>query len=165
MDEAFELFERMPQRNVVSWSTLVSGYSKVGDMGMARMMFDRMPFKNLVPWTIIISGYAQKGLAKEAIMLYDQMERDGLKLDDGAVISILAACAESGACRMHNDLELAEEALDQLVKLEPSDPGNFSIVSNMYAAAGDWENMANMRLQMRSIGVQKTSGASSIEVE
>ena len=66
---------------------------------------------------------------------------------------------------MHNDLELAEEALDQLVKLDPSDPGNFSIVSNMYAAAGDWENMANVRLQMRSIGVQKPSGASSIEVD
>lgn len=328
MDEAFALFERMPQRNVVSWSTLVSGYSKVGDMEMARMMFDKMPFKNLVTWTIIISGYAQKGLLKEAIMLYDQMEKAGLKPDNGAIISILSACAESGlialgkkvhasierisfkcstpvsnalldmyakcgdfneayrvfdgiakkdliswnsmlqglamhghgekalqlfsrmekarirpdkvtfigvlcacthagfvekglhafhtmereygivpeiehygcmidllgrgkrlreafrlvhsmpmepnaviwgtllgACRMHNDLELAKEALDQLVKLDPSDPGNFSIVSNMYAAAGDWENMANVRLQMRSIGVQKPSGASSIEVD
>ncbi|KAK9922349.1 hypothetical protein M0R45_030816 [Rubus argutus] len=41
------------------------------------------------------------------------------------------------ACRIHNDLELVEEALDLLVKLDPSNPGNFSIVSNLYATAGD----------------------------
>ena len=60
------------------------------------MLFDKMPVKNMVPWTIIISGYAKKGITKEAIGLYDKMEEAGLRPDDGTVISILAACAESG---------------------------------------------------------------------
>ena len=34
MSKAFELFGKMPERNVVSWSTMVSGYCKVGDMDM-----------------------------------------------------------------------------------------------------------------------------------
>ena len=327
MKMAFELFEKMPERNVVSWSTMVLGYCKVGDMDMARMLFDKMPVKNLVTWTIIISGYAKKGLTKEAIGLYDRMEKAGLKSDDGAVISILAACAESGllglgekvhasinrtkfkcstlvsnalvdmyakcgsldkaysvfngmarrdvvswnamlqglgmhghgeealqlfsrmkqdgfvpdkvtfigvlcacthagfveegrqyfyamerdyrivpevehygcmidllgrgghlkeafrlvrsmpmepnaiiwgtllgACRMHNAVDLAGEVVDHLVKLEPSDPGNFSLLSNIYAAAGDWDSVSKLRLQMRRTGIQKPSGASSIEV-
>lgn len=328
MDDAFKLFDEMPERNVVSWSTMVLGYCKAGDMEMARMLFDKMPVKNLVSWTIIISGFAEKGLAREAIGLYDQMEEAHLKLDNGTVISILAACAESGllrlgekvhssinknnfnctteisnalvdmyakcgrldmafnvfngtrnkdvvswnamlqglamhghgekalelfkrmkeegfspdrvtmigvlcacthagliddgtryfhnmerdyavvpeiehygcmvdllgrkgrleeairlihsmpmepnaviwgtllgACRMHNAVELAREVLDHLVKLEPSDPGNLSMLSNIYAAAGDWDCVADVRLRMRSIGIQKPSGASSIEVD
>ncbi|KAK8553148.1 hypothetical protein V6N13_089363 [Hibiscus sabdariffa] len=328
MEEAFELFQKMPQRNVVSWSTMVMGYSKAGDMDMARVMFDKMPLKTLVPWTIIISGYAEKGLAKEAIGLYDQMERHGLRLDDGSVISILAACAESGlltvgikvhdsikrlkficsiavsnalvdmyakcgsldkawnvfngmakrdvvswnamlhgfamhgrgrealhvfsrmkkegfqpdritfvgvlcacthagfidegveyfytvekdygivpqiehygcmidllgrggrlkeafrlihtmpfepnaiiwgtllgACRLHDAKELAEKVLDHLLELDPCDPGNYSMVANIFAAAGDWDSAASLRLRMRSIGIHKPSGASSIEID
>ncbi|XP_002532904.2 pentatricopeptide repeat-containing protein At3g29230 [Ricinus communis] len=328
MSQAFNLFEKMPERNVVSWSTMVSGYCKTGDMEMARMLFDKMPFKNLVTWTIIISGFAEKGLAKEATTLYNQMEAAGLKPDDGTLISILAACAESGllvlgkkvhasikkirikcsvnvsnalvdmyakcgrvdkalsifnemsmrdlvswncmlqglamhghgekaiqlfskmqqegfkpdkvtliailcacthagfvdqglsyfnsmerdhgivphiehygcmidllgrggrleeafrlvqsmpmepndviwgtllgACRVHNAVPLAEKVLDRLITLEQSDPGNYSMLSNIFAAAGDWNSVANMRLQMKSTGVQKPSGASSIELD
>ncbi|KAL5741321.1 hypothetical protein ACOSP7_028053 [Xanthoceras sorbifolium] len=328
MNMAFELFEKMPERNVVSWSTMVWGYSKDGDMDTAKLLFDRMPVKSLVPWTIIISGYAEKGMANEAVRLYDQMEEVGLKPDNGTVISILAACSESGllslgmkvhasivrnrfkcstnvsnalvdmyakcgslakamsvfdqmpkkdlvswnamlqglamhghgekalelfsrmkqegvqpdeitfigilcacthaglvdegvryfyamerdygilpqvqhygcmidllgrggrlkeafklvhsmpvepnviiwgtllgACRMHNAVELAEKVHDHLVKLEPSDPGNYSMLSNIFAAAGDWDSVANVRVKMRSTGVQKPSGASSIEVD
>ncbi|GFS32455.1 tetratricopeptide repeat (TPR)-like superfamily protein [Actinidia rufa] len=96
MDAAFELFQKMPNRDVVSWSTMICGCCKAGDMEMARIMFDKMPGKNLVRWTIIISGYAEKGMAKDAISLFDKMEEAGLKPDHGVVISILAACAESG---------------------------------------------------------------------
>ncbi|KAL7223886.1 hypothetical protein ACSBR1_025362 [Camellia fascicularis] len=86
----------MPERNVVYWSTMVSGYCKAGDMVMARMLFDKMSVKNLVAWTKIISGYAEKGLENDAIGLYNKMEAAGLKLDDRTIVSILAACAESG---------------------------------------------------------------------
>ena len=96
MDRAFELFERMPQRNIVSWSTMVCGYSKGGDMDMARVLFDRCPAKNVVLWTTIIAGYAEKGFVREATELYGTMEEAGLRPDDGFLISILAACAESG---------------------------------------------------------------------
>lgn len=70
-----------------------------------------------------------------------------------------------GACRMHNAVGLAEEVLDCLFKLEPSDPGNYSLLSNIFASAGDWSSVANVRLQMKNFGIQKPSGASSIEVD
>nr|XP_027188630.1 pentatricopeptide repeat-containing protein At3g29230-like [Cicer arietinum] len=96
MEKAFDVFERMGERDIISWSTMVCGYSKKGDMDMARMLFDRCPMKNLVLWTTIISGYAEKGQVKEATGLYDEMEEAGLRPNDGFLISILAACAESG---------------------------------------------------------------------
>ncbi|KAJ0973792.1 hypothetical protein J5N97_015757 [Dioscorea zingiberensis] len=95
MDKAFALFERMPERNVVSWCSLVSGYCRSGDMDMARMLFDKMPTKNLVSWTVMVSGYAEKGLSREATCLFRQMVEAGL-VDEVAIVSILAACTESG---------------------------------------------------------------------
>ncbi|KAM7506799.1 hypothetical protein LguiA_017252 [Lonicera macranthoides] len=328
LNAAYELFGKMPNRNVVSWSTMISGYSKAGDMEMAKMLFDKMPIKNMVTWTIIISGYAEKGFTKEAVSLYDEMEEAGLPPDDGTIISILAACAESGllglgkkvhgsiersrykcsinvcnalidmyakcgrlnkafkvfsqmrkrdlvswnamihglamhgrgekalklfsemkqdglapdkvtfvgvlcacahggfidegihyfysmerdygvvpeiehygcmidllgrgglleeafglvhnmpiepnviiwgallgACRKHNAVELAEDVLVQLIKLEPTNAGNLSMLSNIYAAAGDWCGVANARLKMKNMGGQKPSGASLIELD
>lgn len=330
MSKAFELFEKMPERNTVSWSTMVMGYSKAGDMEMAKIMFDKMPLpaKNVVTWTIIIAGYAEKGLMKESDKLVDQMVASGLKFDAAAAISILAASAESGllslgtrvhsiikrsnlnsnatvlnalldmyakcgslekafdvfnnmpkknlvswntmlhglgvhghgkeaielfsrmrsegirpdrvtfiavlcscnhaglidegidcfysmekvydlvpqvehygclvdllgrggrlkeaikvvqtmpmqpnvviwgallgACRMHNSVDIAKEVLDHLVKLDPSDPGNYTLLSNIYAAAEDWAGVADIRSKMKSMGVAKPSGASSVELE
>lgn len=63
---------------------------------MARLFFDKMPVKNLVSCTIMISGYAEKGFIKETISLYNEMENSELELDDGTIISIITACAESG---------------------------------------------------------------------
>ncbi|KAL0350842.1 UNVERIFIED_CONTAM: Pentatricopeptide repeat-containing protein [Sesamum radiatum] len=69
-----------------------------------------------------------------------------------------------GACRMHNAVQLAEEVLHQLVKLEPAGPGNFSMLSNIYAAAGDWGSVSNARLQIRNIDSKRPSGVSLIEL-
>ncbi|GJT18161.1 pentatricopeptide repeat-containing protein [Tanacetum coccineum] len=328
LNDAFELFERMPERNVVSWSTMLTGYSKSGDMDMTRMLFDKMPVKNMVSWTIIIAGYAAKGLAKEAVDLYERMEEEGYRPDDGAIISILAACAESGllwlgkrvhqsikrngyycstlienalvdmyakcgslnkalsifngmgkkdlvswnamihglamhghgsealelfakmkeegftpdkvtfvgvlcacthggyvdegiqffytmerdygvppeiehygcvidllgrggrlqeafrlvrtmpvepnviiwgallgACRLYNAVELAQEVLEHLVMLEPENAGNYSMLSNIYAATGNWASVADVRLRMKNTGSGKPSGASLIELD
>jgi len=70
-----------------------------------------------------------------------------------------------GACRIHNDVKLATSVSKHLFKLVPSDPGNFSLLSNIYAQSGDWINVAKVRKQMNNEGGQKPSGVSSIEVD
>ncbi|CAL5092814.1 unnamed protein product [Urochloa decumbens] len=328
-EEAFELFQTMPERNVVSWSTVVSAYCKKGDMDMARVIFDKMPTKNLVTWTIMVSACAQKGLVEEAGRLFTQMKEASVELDVAAVVSILAACAESGslalgkrihrhvrqrklgrltlvcnalmdmfckcgcvnradyifdteivekdsvswniiiggfamhgdgekaldlfaqmkqqgfcpdavtlinilsacthmglveegrryfanmetdygirpqiehygcmvdllgrgglieeavdmiksmpwepneviwgsllsACRLHKNVEYAELAVNELSKLQPSNAGNYAVLSNIYAEAGQWSDMAKARVQMKGTGSQKIAGSSWIELD
>ncbi|KAL8475758.1 hypothetical protein ACS0TY_028426 [Phlomoides rotata] len=69
-----------------------------------------------------------------------------------------------GACRMHNALQLAEEVLDQLLKLEPTNAGNLSMLPNIYAAAGEWESVANARIRMWKTANKRPPGASLIEL-
>ncbi|KAI3736265.1 hypothetical protein L6452_15804 [Arctium lappa] len=59
LDEARKVFDKMPQRDVVSWTTLISGYSQSGCIDEARKVFEMMPEKNPASWNAMIAAYVQ----------------------------------------------------------------------------------------------------------
>lgn len=69
-----------------------------------------------------------------------------------------------GACRSHQNVELAEESARRLVELEPSHDGNYVLLSNVFASKGKWEDVAKVRAHMRAQNVQKTPGCSGVEL-
>ncbi|RRT44410.1 hypothetical protein B296_00051510 [Ensete ventricosum] len=69
-----------------------------------------------------------------------------------------------GACIMHGNVEFAERAADKLFELDPSMDSSYIMMSNIYAAAGRWEDAARMRKIMVSRGIKKEPGCSWIEV-
>lgn len=42
------LFDEMPERNIISWNGLLSGYMKNGEIDEAREVFDLMLERNVV---------------------------------------------------------------------------------------------------------------------
>ena len=97
---ARRLFDDMPERNVVSWNSLLKGYVKCGDIDGARRVFDAMPERNVVSWTTMVAGCAQNGKSRQALSVFQQMRRANVELDQVALVAALSACAELG------DLEL-----------------------------------------------------------
>ncbi|KAL6555346.1 hypothetical protein OROGR_006604 [Orobanche gracilis] len=74
ISEAREMFEVMPERDVISWTALISGYIKSGLVEVARELFDRVDAKkNVVTWTTMISGYLKTKRICEAEKLFDEM--------------------------------------------------------------------------------------------
>ncbi|XP_011621222.1 putative pentatricopeptide repeat-containing protein At5g40405 [Amborella trichopoda] len=69
-----------------------------------------------------------------------------------------------GACGKHKNIELGELAMGNLKKLEPLNGGYYVILSNVYASHGMWDKVENLRREMRKLGIRKTPGCSSIEV-
>lgn len=67
------------------------------------------------------------------------------------------------ACRVHGELELGERAAKNLFELEPMNAVPYILLSNMYSAAGRWEDAARIRRLMKSRGVSKEPGCSWIE--
>ena len=65
-----------------------------------------------------------------------------------------------GACRIYKNIELAEVALDQLIKLEPKNPSNFIMLSNIYGDLGRWKDVARLKVAMRDTGLRKLPGCS-----
>ncbi|XP_023750633.1 pentatricopeptide repeat-containing protein At2g21090 [Lactuca sativa] len=70
---ARNLFDEMPKRDVLSWTTIVSAYAKSGDMKSANELFNIMPNKNPISWTSLISGYTRNGFPYEALNLFTKM--------------------------------------------------------------------------------------------
>lgn len=69
-----------------------------------------------------------------------------------------------GGARNHGNLEIGEYAAHNLIE-EDSDArtGCYTVLSNMYAAAGKWDKVSHVREMMKNRGVVKDAGCSIIE--
>ncbi|XP_058074120.1 pentatricopeptide repeat-containing protein At2g22410, mitochondrial-like [Magnolia sinica] len=97
LEQARLLFDNMPRRTVVSWTTMVVGYVKFGYMDAARECFDEMPERDVVMWNSMIAGYVQHKRGKDALALFQEMQAAGVKPNGVAMVSLLSACAQIGA--------------------------------------------------------------------
>eukprot|EP01018_Ginkgo_biloba_P037865 Gb_08118 [translate_table: standard] len=69
-----------------------------------------------------------------------------------------------GACRTHGNMELGQHAAEQILQLEPQNAATYVLLSNMYSAAGRWDDVAQVRNLMKDRRVKKKPGRTWIEV-
>lgn len=196
LEKAFDVFNNMPKKDLVSWNTMLHGLGVHGHGKEAIELFSRMRSEGIRPdrvtFIAVLCSCNHAGLIDEGIDYFYSMEKvydlvpqvehygclvdllgRGGRLKEAIKVvqtmpmqpNVVIWGALLGACRMHNSVDIAKEVLDHLVKLDPSDPGNYTLLSNIYAAAEDWAGVADIRSKMKSMGVAKPSGASSVELE
>uniref|UniRef100_A0A0A0KKK4 Pentatricopeptide repeat-containing protein n=1 Tax=Cucumis sativus TaxID=3659 RepID=A0A0A0KKK4_CUCSA len=73
IDCARKVFDGMSERNVVSWTAMIVGYSSIGNLVEAKRLFDLMPERNVASWNAIIGGYMKMGDVKSAEKAFDEM--------------------------------------------------------------------------------------------
>lgn len=215
------------QGNVYVGNALIDMYSKCGIIGNAVNIFRIMDTKDLITWNTLICGLAMHGHGAEALDLFCQMKNAGEKPDGITFIGILCSCSHLGlvedgfsffqsmvddylilpqiehygcmvdllaraglldqainfvrnmpmladaviwaallgACKTHNNVELAELALQKLIELEPNNPANYVMLSNIYGDLGRWKDVARLKVAVRDTGNRKLPGCSLIEVD
>ncbi|CAI0545063.1 unnamed protein product [Linum tenue] len=203
-------------------NSLVTMYAKCGAILDANRVFDSMQNRNVITYTALIVGYAQNGKGLYSLLLYDQMISAGIAPDYITFIGLLFACSHTGslekgrsyfnsmdnihgikpgaehyacmidllgrsgnlseakqlldqmdvepdatvwksllgACRMHKELEMGEMAAKELFELEPKNSMPYVMLSNLYSAAGRWEDAAKIRKLMKCRGISKEPGSS-----
>ncbi|KAF3446737.1 hypothetical protein FNV43_RR11917 [Rhamnella rubrinervis] len=108
VDEAREIFNKMPVRDIVSRNAILSGYVNAGRIEEARFFFKEIPDRSLLTWTVMISGLAQNGFGEEAMKFFNQMRLEGLEPCDYAFAGAITSCAVLGAlehgCQLHTQL-------------------------------------------------------------
>jgi pentatricopeptide repeat protein len=73
IEDARELFDKMPERNLVTWNAMITAYTKCGRIEDARNLFDRMPERNVASWTVMITAYARMGRIEDARQMFEGM--------------------------------------------------------------------------------------------
>ncbi|KAJ6304092.1 hypothetical protein OIU77_017884 [Salix suchowensis] len=141
INESRKVFDEMPQRNVVSWSGMIYGYTQLGEHEEAMRLFKEALLEGLdvndftLSSVIRVCGSAtllelgkQCGLIEEAYRIFDEVPIRNL----GMWNAMLIACLHV-------------------------------MLSNAYAAAGRYEDAAKARKMLRDRGVKKETGLSWIE--
>ncbi len=77
--------------------------------------------------------------------------------------SVMVWRALLGACVIHNDVELGRISAQRVFEMEPQDEATHVLLSNIYATAQRWGNVASVRKNMKRKGVKKEPGLSWIE--
>ncbi|CAI0553424.1 unnamed protein product [Linum tenue] len=95
MGSARLLFDEMPVKDELSWTTMITGYVKNDDLDEARELFDGMAEKLVVAWNAMISGYVHRGLLQEAFKMFKKMYLSGVQFDEFTYTSIISACANA----------------------------------------------------------------------
>ncbi|KAJ8633617.1 hypothetical protein MRB53_026953 [Persea americana] len=74
---------------------------------------------------------------------YEFIERMPIEPDVGVWGALL------GACRIHGNIEMAELVAARLFQLDPQTVTYYVLMSNIYAEAGRWDDVARLRELMK----------------
>ncbi|KAL0725228.1 hypothetical protein Bca4012_039827 [Brassica carinata] len=159
-----ELFDKMRQQNVspdhVSFLALLYACSHAGLLDEGRRFLKIMEHEyKLEPWP------------EHYVCLVDMLGRANCVLEAFEFVKMMKTeptteiwCALLAACRSHSEKEVGEIAAQKLIELEPKNPGNLVLVSNVFAEQGRWDDVANVREKMKANGLEKHPGYSWIEI-
>ncbi|XP_008440332.1 pentatricopeptide repeat-containing protein ELI1, chloroplastic [Cucumis melo] len=195
LEDARLVFDRIRDKDVVAWNSMIVGYAMHGFSQHALQLFGEMTETGHQPTDItfigILSACAHGGLVEEGRSLFRLM-RDKYGIEPkiehyGCMVNLLGRAGHLeeayalvknmtiaadpvlwgtllGSCRLHVNIKLGEEIAEFLVDQKLAHSGTYVLLSNMYAATGNWEGVAKMRTLMKEHGIEKEHGCSSIEV-
>lgn len=135
LDSACRVFGEMPERDMVSWNSMIATYMAYGQTEPAMRLFNSMPEKNIVTWNSVVSGLSKAGNMELAHMFFERMpERNdvswnsiitgyvglgdvksaGLVFDQMPEKTVFSWTAMVSGYSMIGDLESARRIFDQM---------------------------------------------------
>ncbi|PIN21489.1 hypothetical protein CDL12_05793 [Handroanthus impetiginosus] len=163
-NKALELFSRMCEGELkpdaVSFVGVLAACSHAGFITRGRELLAEMQTRyGVTPaiehYACVIDMLGRAGQLEEAFELISSMS---IKPNQVVWRAFLAAC------QLHGNACLAEFAAQRVVELDPEHCGNYVLMSNIYGAAGRYEEVADLRHMMRQQYVKKSPGCSWIEL-
>ncbi|MQL90377.1 hypothetical protein Taro_022967 [Colocasia esculenta] len=161
-------------------------------LGLFRSMVDEKVKPDNVTFMAILSACSHRGLVDEGVDIFNNMltcynvepevQHYGCIVDlfgrAGRLVEALEFIKQMpfqptsaiwasllGACRVHSNVYIGEYVARKLFEMEPQNSGNYVNLSNIYAAAGRWEDVLQARKMMEEKTVSKEPGRSWIELD
>ncbi|XP_027172553.1 pentatricopeptide repeat-containing protein At1g53600, mitochondrial [Coffea eugenioides] len=136
LNQGTQIHAQVIKRNMESdlsiQNTLVSFYSKCGNVDDAYRIFNSIMAPNIVSFNSMISGFAQNGFGKEALKLFEKSQSRGYEPTEITFLGVLSACTHVG---------LVEEGrnyfrlMKSLYKIEPG-PDHYACMVDLLGRSG-----------------------------
>ncbi|KAI4364638.1 hypothetical protein MLD38_020700 [Melastoma candidum] len=166
-DQVLELFDEMLGKGVrpdhITLVSVLSACSYAGHVDEGYRYFNSMKESYGIDpgyehYACMVDLFGRAGRLEEAKRFIESMPVS-IKPDSSIWGALL------GACSNHGNLKMAREVADRLFQLEPSNSGNYVLLSNMYLRKGKQKEADEVRKLMITNGVRKEPGCSWIDVK
>ncbi|XVE65357.1 hypothetical protein DITRI_Ditri07aG0174500 [Diplodiscus trichospermus] len=163
-EEALRIYSEMREEGLplddVLYVGVLSACSHAGLVEEGFQCFDRMKSEHGIQPTVqhygcMVDLMGKAGMLNEALEFIQSMP---IKPNDVVWRSLLSAC------RVHSNLEIGEIAAKNLSQLNSQNPGDYVMLSNMYAQAQRWPEVAKIRVEINRKGLNQVPGFSLVEV-
>ncbi|BAT82134.1 hypothetical protein VIGAN_03209600 [Vigna angularis var. angularis] len=163
-EEAIKLFEEMQLLNVKPNNTVFisvlracahMGYVDRGLHYFQEMLSHYGLDPHMEHYSCMVDLLGRSGQVNEALKLIESMP---FEADDVIWRTLLSNC------KMQGNIEVAEKAANYLLQLDPQDSSAYVLLSNVYANAGMWSEVAKIRSVMKNCKLKKEPGCSWIEI-
>ena len=130
---SINVFDSMSEKDVVSWTALVSAYMEEGLLDEAMEAFHSMQSSGLRPdlisWNALVSGFARHGKIGTALKYLEAMQEQGLSPRVNSWNGVISGCALNGYFK---------DALYVFINmlLFPENPNSVTVASVLPACAG-----------------------------
>ncbi|XP_024539574.1 pentatricopeptide repeat-containing protein At4g18840-like isoform X1 [Selaginella moellendorffii] len=71
--DARQVFDRMRNKDSVSWFLMLAVYAQNGHMEEAKLMFSQMPERSLISFNMMLSSFGRCGCVQEAYKIFNNM--------------------------------------------------------------------------------------------
>ncbi|KAK7307930.1 hypothetical protein VNO77_41424 [Canavalia gladiata] len=163
-ETALKLFEEMCKLKIkpdhLTMVAVLTACSHSGLVANGQMLFKRMiDVDGIIPrlehYACMVDLFGRAGLLNKAKDVITGMPYK----PTSAVWATLL-----GACRIHGNTVLGEWVAGKLLEMKPNNSGYYVLIANMYAAAGCWSKLAQVRTYMRNLGVRKAPGCAWVDI-
>ncbi|KAJ4818212.1 Pentatricopeptide repeat (PPR) superfamily protein [Rhynchospora pubera] len=161
-ENALQMFERMQSDGVVpnhiTLLAVLTACSRAGLVDLGVQHFEAMVSKyGLTPlmrhYGCMVDLFGRAGLLHKAMNFIMQMPFEADESVWGALF---------GSCKLHGNAELGAYVGQKLLNLEPWYGGWYKTLRNIYAEAGRWQNVVEMRENMILTGAKMVTGKSYV---
>ncbi|KFK25561.1 hypothetical protein AALP_AA8G130700 [Arabis alpina] len=161
--EALKIFDNMKNSdckpNGLTFLGVLSGCSNAGLIDEGQNCFESMIQDHgiepcLEHYTCMVRLLGRSGRLEKAMKLIEGMAYEP---------SVMIWRAMLSASIVQNNVEFARRSAEEILKINPKDEATYVLLSNMYAGAKQWANVASVRRSMKEKGVKKEPGLSWIE--
>lgn len=163
-NDAIELFTEMQRVGIrphsIAFVGVLNACSHAGMVDEGHRYFDLMSKEYGIEPTVehygcLVDLLCRVGRLEE---VRDVIDRMPMRPNEIIWMSLLSGC------RKYGKVELGEFAAKCAIELAPEATGCYVLLSNIYAAAGLWDNVSKLRELMKERGVRKDPGSSMVEL-
>ncbi|KAG9439363.1 hypothetical protein H6P81_019528 [Aristolochia fimbriata] len=133
------------QRDLSVSTALLTMYSKLSCLDMARLVFEKIQEKDPVVWNLMISAYSQGGYPRKALQLVFEMGKLGVRSDLFTVIPSVSAATALKSVELGKQIHAhaARNGLDYQVSVHNSFIDMYSKCGNLDMAEKIFESLLN----------------------